>query len=355
MGLIGTVLRVVVALVVVLALAIGGGFASGVLGAPSAGVEDVGDWGEVTEERTEIVTTLWVDNPNPVGVSTGSSLRADYEIYMNDVRVAEGRKRGVDVGTGNDTVELRTYIDNDRLQPWWVEYVRANETISLSTDGTATVDVGLASADVQFPSVEETIQEDSAPVIEALSAAASQAEGTYGPYEIQRGYAEWGSVNESTTTVLFVYEIRNSGPIAVPAVPEGFEVDVRMNDVHLFEGGTDEMTPRNVAGDATIGPGETQTLVFEVEMDNGKVDDWFRSHVENDESTHVEADVQFVFEIEETGSTFRVPDDGVTYECDFRTAILVDDGETESDCGDAGSVAGDLSGFTPKAPARHTG
>lgn len=354
MGIIGTVLRVVVALVVVLALLIGAGLATGVLGAPSAGVADVGDWGEVTEERTEIVTTLWVDNPNPVGVSVGSGLRADYEIYMNDVRIAEGHKRGVDVESGNNTVPLRTYVDNDEIQSWWVEYVRANETIHLSAEGTATVDAGFGSADVQFPPVERTMQDESAPVAEALSGAASQAEGSYGPYEVERGYAEWGPVNRSTTTALMIYEIRNTGPVAIPAVPDGFEVDVRMNDVEMFEGGTGAMTARDLDDDATIPPGETQTVVFEVRMDNDRIDDWFRSHVRNDESTHVEADVQFVFEVEDLG-TFRVPRDGVTYECDFRTAILVDGRETESDCGEGGSVGADLAGFVPKAPTRQAG
>ena len=66
----------VVALVAVLALL----YLTGVLGAPSAGLEDRGDWGEVTDERTEIVTTLWVRNPNPIGVSLGERLTADCEV-----------------------------------------------------------------------------------------------------------------------------------------------------------------------------------------------------------------------------------------------------------------------------------
>lgn len=354
MGLIGTVLRVVVALTLVIGLTIGAGFATGVLASPSGGVENVGEWGEVTEERTEIITTLWVDNPNPIGIDLGSSLRADYELAMNDVRLAAGEKEGVNIESGYNTVELRTYIDNERLQPWWVEYVRANETIHLSASGSATADVGFTSVDIPFPAVEETMQEDSAPIIESLSAAASQSEGSYGPYEVERGYAEWGDVSQETTTVLFVYEIRNSGPIPIPAVPGGFEVDVQMNDVELFGGGTGAMTPQNVAEDATIAPGETQELVFAVEMDNEQIDDWFRSHVENDEQTHVESSVQFVFEVEELGATFRIPEDGVTYQCDFQTAILIDQ-ESQTDCGTGGSVGASMTAVDGVAVSPHAG
>ncbi|PSP78607.1 hypothetical protein BRC81_07240 [Halobacteriales archaeon QS_1_68_20] len=349
MGLIGTVLRGVVALMVVVGLALGAGFATGFLGVPSAGVVDVGEWGEVTEDQTEIVTTLWVDNPNPIGVSIGSGLKADYEVSMNDVKVADGQKQGIDVASGNNTVELRTYVDNEQLQPWWVEYVRANETIHLSASGSATVDAGFESVTVQFPSMEETMQEDSAPIIESLSAAASEAEGSYGPYEVRRAYAEWASVNESTTTVHFVYEIHNSGPTHVPAVPKGFEVDVQMNDVAMFEGGTGAMTPKNVAENATIAPGETQELVFAVQMDNEKVDDWFRSHVGNDELTHVEADVQFVFEVGDV--TFRIPPDGATYECDFQTAMLIEQ-QDRTDCGDGGSAGAGHASLAPAAAPR---
>ncbi|MFB6088117.1 MAG: hypothetical protein ABEJ85_06310, partial [Haloarculaceae archaeon] len=43
----------------------------GIIGVPSTGLVDRGDWGTVTDDRTEIVTTLWVKNPNPVGIALG--------------------------------------------------------------------------------------------------------------------------------------------------------------------------------------------------------------------------------------------------------------------------------------------
>jgi LEA14-like dessication related protein len=98
------------------------------------------------------------------------------------------------------------------------------------------------------------------------------------------------------------------------------------------------MSPRDVAYDSMIPPGQTQEVVFEIQMDNEKIDDWFRSHVENNESTTVESEVRLVFEVEETGTTLRVPEDGVTYQCQLRTAILVDDQESETNCGSGGGV-----------------
>ena len=41
--------------IVALVTVLGALYLAGVIGAPSAGLEDRGDWGEVTEERTEII------------------------------------------------------------------------------------------------------------------------------------------------------------------------------------------------------------------------------------------------------------------------------------------------------------
>jgi len=344
------VLRKIAAGLIALVVVIAGAFAVGILGVPSGGVEDVGDWGKAEEEQTEIITTVWVNNPNPIGVNLGSGLQANYTINMNGVPVAEGNKTGVSVGSGNNTIELRTFLQNEQLQPWWVTYVRNNETIHVTADGEATIDAGVGDADVPFPNVEETMLADQTPIITSLSESAAAAEGDYSRtvdvgaedltvgYEVREAYAEWGEVNQSATTVLFRYEIHNPGDVPVPAVPDGFEVDVRMNDVEMFGGGVDEMTPRDVAFDSMIPPGETQEVVFEMQMDNEKIDDWFRSHVQNNESTTVESEVRLVFQVEETGTTLRVPEDGVTYRCQLQTAILVDDQESETNCGSGGGV-----------------
>lgn len=341
--------RKLAAVALVTVLVVAGLYATGVVGAPSAGVEDVGDWGEVTEEETEIVTTLWVNNPNPVGASVGN-VRADYRVAMNDVTVAEGTKRGVEVAPGNNTVELRTDVQNERLQDWWVAYVRADETIHMRATGTVTVGTPLGDTAVDLPAQRRTMLEDRTPVISALSAAASDLEGTYtkgitfggrdvaAGYEIRNASARWGSVERSETVVLVSYDVHNPGDVPVPAVPSGIQADVSMNDVDMFSGGAEAASPRNIATDAVIDPGETQTVTLAIRMDNGKVDDWFRSHVRNGERTDVDVRLRLRFTSDRLGTTFDVPEDGPTVvDCDLQTAILVDDQTTNTSCGPAGA------------------
>ncbi|PSP49380.1 hypothetical protein BRC60_06390 [Halobacteriales archaeon QH_1_68_42] len=350
----------IVALVAVLAVL----YLTGIIGAPSAGLADRGDWGEVTDERTEIVTTVWVNNPNPVGLSLGESLTADYDIYMNGVRVAEGSKSDITVPTGNSTTALSTDLLNDQLPTWWVAFVRADETVELDVNATLTVDaLATVERDVH---VNRTILENDRPVIGALSAAANGTAGTYtesvdtdqyddavledvdltgdssvtAGYEIERGWATWESVSENETTAVIHLRVHNPGDVPVPAAPDGVGVAIDMNDVRLFEGETDEFTLRSVDEGTMIPPGETRNVTFTVTMDNDKVDEWFTGHVREDvgpgeEATAVSAQFQVVFEEPVSGTTFRLPADSpATYDCEFRTAILVDDRETATDCGE---------------------
>jgi LEA14-like dessication related protein len=333
----------------------------GIIGAPAAGLVDRGDWGEVTDERTEIVTTVWVDNPNPIGVSLGNSVSAEYDIVLNDVLLAEGNKSDIEVPKGNSTTELRTDIINERLGQWWVRYVRANETVELDVNATMNVDtVVSASYDVHR---NQTMLNESTPVIDALSASVNETTGTYTEsvsasevddslsgdglgdsdtvtvgYEVRRGWATWDEVSESETTVEFHMLVHNPGDVPVPAAPDGIGVSVDMNDVRTFEAESGELSTESASGDEVIEPGETEEVTYTVTMDNDKVDDWFTSHVREEagpgqEATAVTAQFQVVFGNPATGGEFRFPQDSpVTYDCDFQTDILVDGQNSTSTC-----------------------
>jgi LEA14-like dessication related protein len=332
----------------------------GVIGAPSAGLEDRGDWGEVRDERTEVVTTLWVANPNPFGVSLGDGFGAQYDVRFNGVALATGNRTGLDVPPGNSTLALTTTLRNERLPAWWVAFIRANETLEMDINGTVVVDVG--------PSVTHPIERnqtalnDSTPIITALSNAAGQTEGRYTEnvsssevtneslleeplgegagtvtvgYEVRRAFAEWGEVTESETAVRFHLRLHNPGDVPVPALPDGLGVTIDTNDVRLFEGDSGAISTASVGRDAVLAPGETRTVTFTVVMANERVDDWFTSHVTRDEQTDVSAQFQLVFDVPATGTELRVPENSpATYDCSLQTALLEDNQTTDTDCGE---------------------
>jgi len=361
--------------VLVIVLLIGAVFL-GFLGTPSAGVADVGDWGTVTDERTEVVTSLWVDNPTPLGIKLGNGITVDYTLYMNDVGLAAGRKSNISIPSGNNTIEISTSIRNQRLREWWVSYVRANETIPVRINASADVDAGQLSTTVEFPQFDQTMLSTERPVIASMSGVAGAAEGNYtrsvsadelsstafGPllgtvspsesatvgYEVRRGWATWGNVTDDRTNLLLHFDVHNpSEMVPVPAEPENVGASIRMNDVALLNATGDDVALRNPGnfttlesfGGPVIPPGETKHVLYAVEMDNDRIDDWFRSHVRREEVTDLRAQFQLVFE---AGSQqFRVPQaDPLAYECRLQTGILVDGQETTTNCDGAGGLVG---------------
>ncbi|QLH77062.1 LEA type 2 family protein [Halosimplex rubrum] len=329
----------------------------GIVGAPAAGLVDRGDWGEVTDERTEVVTTVWVDNPNPVGVSLGDTVTADYDISLNDVLLAAGTKSNITVPRGNSTEQLRTDVLNDHLADWWVRYVRANETVTVDANATLRVNTPIpVTYDVRR---NRTMLTESTPVIDSLSASANRTSGTYTRsvgasqasdsiledaglseastltvgYEIERGWATWGNVTADRTTVVFHLRVHNPGDVPVPGSPEGIGVGIDLNDIPTFEADGGSLSARNTESPLLIQPNETREVAFAVTMDNDRVDEWFTSHVRNGERTTVESRVQLVLANPVTGDALRIPRDSTTvYDCSFRTAILIDDANTTSDC-----------------------
>lgn len=340
---------VVVLVIAIIVAGIGVAFFTGILGTPSAGLKDHGDWGNVSQERTEVITTVWVNNPNPIGLKIGSSTSVSYQLNLNGIAMANGEKAGISIPSGNSTISISTYIQNSNIPPWWVAFIQNNETLEIRAESSAHIEAGPLTTTVDLPTQRKTALQDSTPVINALSQAAAAAEGNYTKpmptgdkvgYQIRRGWAEWGRVTNETTTVLFHFRVHNpSRRVPVPAVPDGLGMSVDMNNITMFRAQGDEFSPKNLDGDSSIQPGETQEVVLEVQMDNSKIDDWFRSHVRKEEQTQIRTRLQLVFSYQDT--TFRIPEErGPAYTCQLQTAILIDNQNTATNCGQPSSVPG---------------
>jgi len=347
-------LAVVVALVALLVL-----YLLGVVGAPSVGVVDAGDWGDVDEERTEVVTTVWVRNPNPVGTAFGPGLTVEYDIAFNGVTVAVGDESGLAVPPGNTTMRFHTSLRNERIPEWWVAYVRANETLRVAADATVRADVGPSPAVSRTFERNRTMLSDSRPVVDAVSGAVDRTHGRYtrtvdfgerAPsllesvgvdrdsvtvgYEVERGWASWGSVTENRTTMLVHLRVRNPGDVPVPAAPAAVRASVDANGVRLFETDAEALSVRDLGPDEVLRPGETRTLTVAATMDNDRVDEWFTSHVRRGERSTVTARVRLLVDHPLTNATIRLPADGpATRDCSVRTALLVDDQTAGATCG----------------------
>ncbi len=320
--LFGSTLRIVVTVVAGLALAVGGAFFAGALGVPS--VEQVDNrFGAVNDTRTEIETDVVVHNPNPVGVRLGET-SVNYTVSMNDVEMAQGSKDGVGIGAGNSTVNLTTDLRNERIPPWWVSHVRNGERTDLSV--TATAHSGLVGRSATFQAADRTIETDLIGQFNSSEDRPVNADMALvdDPVAIIRQTnASWGTVTEEETPIELEFGVYN--PKASPLVVSNIGYNITMNGVPVGDGETAETESI---------PGKTYRVVeTPTAIDNQNLDEWWVTHVENDQTTELRID--FYAEIEPPGSseTIRVPLEGLTYTRTIETDMFGTKGETNASAG----------------------
>jgi len=250
------------------------------------------------ESTTVVESNLTISNPNPFPITLR---RADvtYTVSMNDIPVGTGQETGVSLGSGNSSVAVRTGLDNDDIDDWWVTHVRRGErtTVSVRT----TVESGRIDRSVSHRVADRTVQTD-------ITAAFNRSETT--PIDASRPLvsdpvlyvnettAHWGSVTTNRTVIQTRLHVYN--PKSYPVPITGVSYDVGMNDVSVATGSTTTLraiparTHRNV----------TARLV----VDNSRLDEWWVSHVQRNQTTTVTVDYAVRLDLYGDGNRTVSPD-----------------------------------------------
>jgi len=281
-----TVIAGLVALVVVAVLL-------GVLGVPAVeGVEN--RFGSVNDSTTTIHTDLTVNNPNPVGVSLGGTT-VNYSVLMNDVRMANGVKEGVQVETGTSTLSFTTRMNNERIPPWWVSHIRENETTDVLIDARVTSSL-LGGRTFEVPQ-ERTIETD---LISNFNSEETRPIEANRPVVedpvlyVNETSASWDreALTAEETPIDMGFRVYNPKPYPYAVTEIGYEI--RMNGIVVGEGSSEDV--------ATVAPGATETIDTRTAIVNSNLDEWWVSHLERNQVTDLEIDFSVVVDpVEEDG------------------------------------------------------
>lgn len=334
----------VVGLVVVLGVValLGILFVAGIIGVPDGGLED-NDWGEVDDERIGVVTTVWLENPNPIG---GGDADVEYAVALQGVNLAEGEGDGLSLPSGESTHQFRTDLFYDRLPAWWHAHLTNDEVSSVRVNATANVSAGPVSGSPSG-SYEDSVDTD---IEGALDRGFSSFEGSYSAtgtdlrapdgtalepaVDVESVTTEWGEVTENQTEILVNASIHN--PNAYPIPTPAFTGYLAMNEIRVADWNASEVEVLNVTEEGTIQPDTTEQRTFRVEMDNENVPEWFATHVDRGERSDVEVAGQFAFELSGNRVTIPQQEDGLSCSFDLTTAIFVDNQTTDmqfEECG----------------------
>ncbi len=320
-------------------VSVGGLFAAGVLGVPDGGLED-NRWCDVDNDSIEVLTDIYVDNPNPFGV--GGDIDAEYDIHLQETHMASGQEENLGVSSGDNEFNLTTELHHQNLPAWWVAHLENDEISAVDVDATVHASIGPFSGSPSTTYSDE-IETDLA---DALDEGFSSFEGTYSgtetdlrvagtavepTIEVEDVTTEWGDVTENNTEIMATMTIHN--PNAYPIPTPAFAGNLTFNEISMANWNADEVEVLEVDDDGLIPPGETEERTFVVEMDTQQIPHWFASHVDEEEFTTMEVTGQFAMEV--GGSELTIPenDEAITCTFDVTTSIFVDQDDGVSDEG----------------------
>jgi len=321
--LFGSTIRVALTVVLGLGVVAGGAVVTGVVGVPSVASMD-NDFGEITDDTTAVNTEIVVHNPNPLGVRLGDTT-VNYSVLMNDVTMATGSKSGFDIDTGNTTIHLTTYLQNNRIPDWWVTHIRNGESTSLVVN--ADVHSGLLGRTFNYQTGGQTISTD---IISQFNSSETRAVDSGSVlvddplFYVNRTNASWGDVSSAETPIDMEFLVYN--PKDTPLGVSKIGYNITMNNISVGSGELD----RGVV----VPPHESKVVNAQTAIRNQRLDEWWVSHLRNDQVTNLTIDFYAVIDPPVAGAgEMRIPLRGLTYNRTIETNIFQDGDENDSSNG----------------------
>jgi LEA14-like dessication related protein len=294
-------------------------FLLGVVGVPVVtGTEN--RFGETTQSTTVVETQLDVRNPNPVGTGFLDAT-ARYEVSMNDITMATGETGPVTIEPGESTLQTRSSLDNEKIPRWWASHVSNDERTQLRID--ATVRSGLLGQSVSVPQ-ERTIETD---ILSSFNSTETRPVNANQPLVsdpvlyVNETAAQWGAVSDETTPIVLDFYVYNPKPYPVPVSQLDYEVS--MNGITVGDGTNTR--------EYVLEPHERTHVRTVTTIDNANLDEWWVTHVRNDQVTELR--IEFDATVELAGTRLRIPLDRFTYTETIETDVFGTKNATDGEDG----------------------
>jgi LEA14-like dessication related protein len=273
-------------------------------------------WGTVTENRTEVETEIRVDNPFLLSLSD-SAADVRYTVSLNGIVIATERKEQVRLRGRDDVITTSTWVNNDKIPPWWVSHINRNETTTVTVDPTVIAQYGGFDTPADQWTRRRTVQTD------LLAPLESDQQRQVAAFDrtvlvVTETDAEWGTATRERTPINGSVTATNALPVPLPVTE--IQYTIRMNGIVVGQGTAAQQT--------VIPPGETRTLDTDAFIDNSKLDEWWVTHLRTNQTSQFSVD--FTATVDYAGRQRRLPLDSVSYSRTFHTDLLDSDGAANS-------------------------
>lgn len=265
------------------------------------------EWGTVEQNRSEVETEIVVDNPLLLRVGD-SAADVSYTVALNGVTFATEEER-VLLGGDGDVVTTTTWVNNDHISEWWVTHVNNDETTTVSVDPAVEVQYVGLELPARSLTRNRTFQTD---LLEPLDTDETRRFSAFGRtlLVVNETHADWGRATAERTPIDASARVTNSLPVPVPVTE--IQYTVRMNGIVVGSGEAAEQT--------VLQADSTRTLEARALIDNSRLDEWWVTHLRNDQTTTIS--VAFDAVVEYGGVERRLPLEFISYNRTFETDVF---------------------------------
>jgi len=263
----------------------GGGSDAGTYEQPTV-VESSREWGEVGKETTELRASATLDNPNDGSVNEFVQLSSTTRVAINDVVVANHTESMGALEPGRNEVAVTVPWDNTATPQWWARHVNNGERSTRSLSQQTTADLGFTKFDVREESGDTTFETDVLAGLESDDTVDVSTESGQTVAEIRKTRANWGEADTEESPIEVTVTMKNTFDTEITLTD--LRYTFLMNDVTVGDGTAPE--------EYTLAPGETRELTYSITLDSQKMDEWWVSHIRNDEVTTVDVQTSVLVE-----------------------------------------------------------
>jgi LEA14-like dessication related protein len=264
--------RVMLAVAVLLIIMVPVGICHMFIG-PAFEINVTSSWGTVTLETTEIDTVVKANNPTPL---SRSLQRVNVDLYINDLKIASKTyEKATEIGPMQETgVSLTSFLNNSEIPELWSTYIKNGNEFHVKLDGNVTFKTWLR--EITCPiSYNTTVHTD---LLELLNEAGSQdfRVGSTA-LKLKSLGLTWGEVGLNQTEIIASALIFNPNSYSIAI--KTLSCAIEMNDIRMGGG--------IIYRSTDLKPESEETILFEATIDSTMLNEWWNTHLRNDQVTSI--------------------------------------------------------------------
>lgn len=253
------------------------------------------EWGEVNQKKTEIHSSIYINNPNPIGIPF-ANIDIKGEILMNNVEMGSMNKSDLDIGAGSNNIEIISNIDNDRIPEWFISHIESDESTNIRFSPEITLKTFITDFEIEIPDQTSSLQTN---FISGFTEI--QEDKITNPITdtvlltIKNVDAEWGEVTEERSQVDAEVTVQNPNPFPINLNQINYQIDLNGVDI-----GSDAS-----AEEIILGPNQETIVKKAILIKNNKLKDWWPTHIKNNEESQLTINIRAIAEFQ--NQEFEVP------------------------------------------------